>query len=60
MTAHLLTQGKFRVGNIWACREEKAFMDCQKSPNGIPEAENNTCISNADRDVVRLSWQAED
>jgi hypothetical protein len=35
-------------------------MDCQKSPNVIPEAEDNTAISNADRDVVRLSWQAEE
>ena len=60
MTAHLLTQGKFRVGNIWACREEKAFMDCQKSPNVIPEDGDNPQILKSDRDVVRLSWQAED
>jgi len=60
MTAHLFTQGKLRIGNFRVCRNEKAVMDCQKSPNEVSEGENNTCISDADRDVVRLSWQAED
>ena len=60
MTAHLFTQGNFRIGNLRVCRDEKVFMDWQKLPNGVSEGENNTCFSNANGDVVRLSWQAED
>ena len=53
-------QGKFRLGNYWAYRDEKAFIECQKILNGIPEDEENPNISNADRGVVRLQWRAED
>ena len=52
-------QGKFRVGSYWAYRDEKAFIDCQKLLNGIPQDEDNPSIANADRGVVRLHWQAE-
>ena len=52
-------QGKFRVGSYWAYPDEKAFIDCQKILNGIPEDEDNPNISNADRGVVRLHWRAE-
>ena len=48
-----------RVGSYWAYRDEKAFIDCQKLLNGIPQDEDNPSIANADRGVVRLHWQAE-
>jgi predicted TPR repeat methyltransferase len=53
-------QGKFRVGNYWAYRDEKAFIDCQKLLSGVPEDEDNPQITNADRGVVRLQWRAGD
>ena len=52
-------QGKFRTGTYWAYRDEKAFIDCQKILNGIPDDEDNPTITNADRGVVRLQWRAD-
>ena len=47
-------QGKHRLGLYFAYRDEKAFIDCQKILNGIPDDEDNPMITNADRGVVRL------
>ena len=47
-------QGKHRLGLYFSYRDEKAFIDCQKILNGIPEDEDNPMILNADRGVVRL------
>ena len=47
-------QRKFRVGSYWAYRDEKAFINCRKILNGIPEDEDNPNISNSDRGVARL------
>ncbi|MDA7598747.1 hypothetical protein N8835_01820 [Alphaproteobacteria bacterium] len=47
-------QGKFRLGVYYAYRDEKAFINCQKLLNGIPEDEENPTIQNADRGVVLL------
>ena len=47
-------QGKYRLGLYFSYRDEKAFIDCQKILNGIPEDEDNPMILNADRGVVRL------
>ena len=47
-------QGKFRLGVYYAYRDEKAFIDCQKLLNGIPQDEENPTIQNADRGVVLL------
>ncbi|MDA9930710.1 hypothetical protein N9E91_05650 [Alphaproteobacteria bacterium] len=47
-------QGKFRLGVYYAYKDEKAFVDCQKLLNGIPQDEDNPTIQNADRGVVLL------
>ena len=47
-------QGKFRLGQYWSYRDEKAFVACQKILNGIPVDEENPTIQNADRGVVLL------
>ncbi len=47
-------QGKFRLGQYWSYRDEKAFIACQKILNGIPVDEENPTIQNADRGVVLL------
>tara|TARA_A200000113_G_scaffold219828_1_gene229082 strand:- start:373 stop:693 length:321 start_codon:yes stop_codon:yes gene_type:complete len=51
-------QGKFRLGSYFAYRDEKAFVDCQKILNGIPQDEENPAIQNADRGVVLLNFEA--
>ena len=51
-------QGKFRLGSYFAYRDEKAFIDCQKILNGIPQDEENPAIQNADRGVVLLQFNA--
>ena len=47
-------QGKFRLGQYWSYKDEKAFIACQKILNGIPVDEENPTIQNADRGVVLL------
>ena len=47
-------QGKFRLGQYWSYRDEKAFIACQKILNGIPQDEDNPTVQNADRGVVLL------
>ena len=50
-------QGKFRLGQYWSYRDEKAFIACQKILNGIPVDEENPTIQSADRGVVlRQVW----
>ena len=51
-------QGKFRLGSYFAYRDEKAFVDCQKILNGMPQDEENPAIENADRGVVVLNFEA--
>jgi len=53
-------QGKFRIGTYYAYRDEKAFIECQKILNGIPQDEENAAITTADRGVVRLRWDSRD
>ena len=53
-------QGKHRLGLYFSYRHEKAFIDCQKIINGIPDDEENPMITNADRGVVRLHVVSEE
>ncbi|CAI8403585.1 hypothetical protein OAS27_05855 [Alphaproteobacteria bacterium] len=53
-------QGKHRLGLYFSYRDEKAFIDCQKIINGIPDDEENPMITNADRGVVRLHVVSEE
>jgi len=43
---------------ISAYRDEKAFVDCQKILNGIPQDEENPAIRNADRGIALLQFNA--
>ena len=49
-----------RLGLYFSFRDEKAFIDCQKILNGIPDDEENPMITNADRGVVRLHVVSEE
>ena len=53
-------QGKHRLGLYLSYRDEKAFIECQKIINGIPDDEENPMITNADRGVVRLHVVSEE
>ena len=47
-------QGNNRLGIYYSYKDEKAFIECQKLLNGIPEDEDNPSIVNADRGIVVL------
>ena len=51
-------QGKFRLGSYFVYRDEKAFVNCQKIFNGMPQDEENPAIETADRGVVLLNFEA--
>ena len=51
-------QGKFRLGSYFVYRDERAFVNCQKIFNGMPQDEEKPAIEAADRGVVLLNFEA--